>query len=81
MATKYSSPETFLMQQDKKLKKLISIFGWANIGKDKREPFDGLARAVIGQQLSTAAANWTSPAFVDIPQLPVCSCSNAIGLS
>lgn len=24
---------------------------------------------------------WTSPAFVDISQLPVCSCSNAIGLS
>ena len=25
--------------------------------------------------------NWTSPAFVDIPQLPVCRFSNAIGLS
>lgn len=51
-----SGPETFLCQQDKKLAKLIAIFGNANIGKDKREPFDALARAIIGQQLSTAAA-------------------------
>lgn len=45
------------MQQDKKLGRLISIFGYANIGKEKREPFDALARAVIGQQLSTAVAS------------------------
>ena len=57
MASKSSSPEIFLMQQDKKLGKLISIFGYADIGKEQREPFDGLARAVIGQQLSTAAAS------------------------
>lgn len=57
MASKSSRPETFLMQQDKKLARLIAIFGYANIGNEKREPFDGLARAVIGQQLSTAAAN------------------------
>lgn len=56
MAAKSSSPEAFLAQQDKKLGRLISIFGYANIGKEKRELFDGLARAVIGQQLSTAAA-------------------------
>ena len=56
MATQSSSPETFLMRQDKKLAKLIAIFGYANIGKEKGEPFDALARAVIGQQLSTAAA-------------------------
>jgi DNA-3-methyladenine glycosylase II len=56
MAGKPSSPETFLIQQDNKLAKLIAIFGNADIGKDKREPFDALARAVIGQQLSTAAA-------------------------
>lgn len=55
-ATTSSSPETFLLQQDKKLAKLISIFGNADIGKSKREPFDALARAIIGQQLSTAAA-------------------------
>jgi hypothetical protein len=24
---------------------------------------------------------WTSPTFVDVFQLPVCNCSNAIGLS
>ncbi len=52
-----SSPEALLMQQDKKLQKLISIFGHANIGKDKKEIFDSLARTVIGQQLSTSAAN------------------------
>jgi len=57
MATKSSRPEVFLMQRDKRLGKLISTFGYANIGKEKRELFDGLARVVIGQQLSTAAAN------------------------
>jgi len=57
MAAKSSSPEAFLTQQDKKLGRLIAIFGDANIGNEKREPFDGLARAVIGQQLSTAAAS------------------------
>lgn len=51
-----SAPETFLFRQDKKLSKLISIFGNADIGKNKMEPFDALARAIIGQQLSTAAA-------------------------
>jgi DNA-3-methyladenine glycosylase II len=56
MSSKSSSPEAFLMQQDKKLARLIAIFGCANIGREKREPFDALARAVIGQQLSTAAA-------------------------
>ena len=56
MTAKSSSPETFLAQQDKKIGKLISIFGDANIGREKREPIDALARAVIGQQLSTAAA-------------------------
>ena len=44
------------MQQDKKLGRLITIFGCADIGRGKRDPFDALARAVIGQQLSTAAA-------------------------
>ncbi len=44
------------MQQDKKLAKLIALFGRADIGQEKRDPFDALARAVIGQQLSTAAA-------------------------
>lgn len=52
-----SVPETFLFRQDKKLAKLISIFGNADIGKDKMEPFDALARTIIGQQLSTAAAS------------------------
>jgi DNA-3-methyladenine glycosylase II len=56
MSSKSSRPETFLAQQDKKLGRLISIFGYANIGKKKWEPFDGLSRAVIGQQLSTSAA-------------------------
>jgi DNA-3-methyladenine glycosylase II len=56
MSGKSSTPEAFLMQQDKKIGRLITIFGYAKIGKNKGEPFDRLARAVIGQQLSTAAA-------------------------
>jgi len=56
MAAPSPKPEAYLMQRDKKLAKLIAIFGRADIGKEKREPFDALARAVISQQLSTAAA-------------------------
>jgi DNA-3-methyladenine glycosylase II len=48
--------EDFLMKQDKKLSKLISLFGKSSFALEKRQPFDALTKAVIGQQLSTSAA-------------------------
>lgn len=44
------------MKQDKKLGKLIFLFGKSNFASEKRQPFDALTKAVIGQQLSTSAA-------------------------
>ncbi len=51
------NPEKYLMRQDAVLKKLIPIFGDYPVQPAKKEIFDSLMRVVIGQQLSTAAAN------------------------
>jgi DNA-3-methyladenine glycosylase II len=51
-----TSAEDFLMKRDQKLKKLIRLFGKSSLDFEKREPFDALTKAVIGQQLSTSAA-------------------------
>jgi DNA-3-methyladenine glycosylase II len=60
------SPEAFLKKQDKKLQKLIVYFGKSNFAVEKREPFDSLARTVIGQQLSTSAAQSITKRIVSL---------------
>jgi len=54
------------MQQDKKLRALIRFFGKSNFLAEKRQPFDALARAVIGQQLSTSAAKSITQRIVSV---------------
>lgn len=60
------SPEKYLMQQDKKLRALIMYFGESSFKAEKRQPFDALARAVIGQQLSTSAAQSITQKIVSV---------------
>jgi DNA-3-methyladenine glycosylase II len=60
------SPEEYLISKDKKLKKLIQTFGKSDYFNEKKQPFDSLARTIIGQQLSTSAANSISQRIISI---------------
>ena len=60
------SPEEYLIKQDKRLGSLIKFFGESNFAVEKRQPFDSLAKAVIGQQLSTSAAQSITQRIVSI---------------
>jgi DNA-3-methyladenine glycosylase II len=50
------TPEEFLTRKDKKLKKLIILFGKSKIITEVRPPFDALANAIISQMLSNSAS-------------------------
>ena len=57
MTTKELTPEEYLKKQDRKLCRLIDIFGASHFANEKRQPFDALSKAVISQQLSNSASN------------------------
>jgi len=59
-------PEDYLKKKDKKLKKLIEIFGHTNAINEKRELFDSIAKAVISQQLSNSASNSITKKIISI---------------
>ena len=60
------NPIDFLMLKDGQLCKLILLFGELPFTTEKRDPFDALARAIIGQQLSTSAAQSIRNRIIDI---------------
>ena len=50
------SPEEFLSRKDKKLKRLITLFGKSKFTYEERSPFDTLAKAIISQMLSNSTS-------------------------
>lgn len=56
----------YLITKDSVLAKLIFYFGQSPLIKERREPFDSLARAIISQQLSNSATKSITDRLIKI---------------